>query len=118
MLSEPLRELFHTAKHIGPLTPGANIHKGQSGDSDHADWARFYLHLDGQIIRELRFNAYGSPALIGACEWLCRELVEQPVAAIKDMRFEMLTSALLPTSTQKGALIRALTALNKCADSV
>ena len=75
--SQAVRRLFAAPAHAGCLDPGVSV---RVDDQD----VRLQLSalVDGDVIRALRFRAWGCPHTIAAAEAACERLEGEPVAGL------------------------------------
>ena len=75
-----LRELSPAAGAGGTL-PGGVV-TGEAGGPGEETWVRFRLRIDGDTVKEARFQAFGCPHTLDVAGWLCRELRGRTRAAL------------------------------------
>jgi hypothetical protein len=98
--SDPLhpevRRLFESLMHAGQLSmsdpveagPAAvvaqdrTIAHGEAGKQALGTWVRFAVCRIGAQVAQVRYQAYGCPHTLAACEWLARELEAGKLASI------------------------------------
>jgi cysteine desulfurase len=54
--------------------PGQPSVSGEAGAPGQDTWIRFHLLLDDDIVKDVRFQAYGCPHTLAVAEWLAGEL--------------------------------------------
>jgi hypothetical protein len=70
-----VRSLFVRLDHAGVLAgPGLAVASGEAGSVAQGVQVRFFWKVDDQRIHEARYQAYGCPYTLAACEWLARAL--------------------------------------------
>jgi hypothetical protein len=74
-----VRELFTELRHAGPLEgTGGNVVHGEAGSVAQGTQIRFFWQVEGAQIRAARYQAYGCPYTLAACEWISRSLPGRP----------------------------------------
>ncbi|MDB6090523.1 MAG: IscS subfamily cysteine desulfurase [Gammaproteobacteria bacterium] len=53
---------------------GPTLIKGEAGGPGQEAWVRFHLAVDGGIVKDARFQAYGCPHTMQVASWLTRQL--------------------------------------------
>jgi nitrogen fixation protein NifU and related proteins len=105
MYSETLLDHFRAPRNVGMMRSADAI--GESEDPTCGDLARFYLRIEGDRVREARFQTYGCGPSIAASS-LATELVrDRPVDALGDLTSEVVESALggLPDDRRHAATL-------------
>jgi NifU-like N terminal domain len=70
-----VRRLFGQLHHAGPLEgPDGSILQGEAGSVKQGVQVRFFWQVEGSVIRAARYQAYGCPYTLAACEWLAQAL--------------------------------------------
>ena len=72
--SEEVRQLFADPAHGGELDDAMSVQRDDQGVR-----VRLALQHEGDVVRGLRFRAWGCPHLIAACEAFCRGYEGRPV---------------------------------------
>jgi len=92
MYSETLLDHFRVPRNVGMMRNPDAV--GESEDPDCGDLARFYLRIEGDLVREARFQTYGCGPSIAASS-IATELVrDRPVAALAELTPETVETAL------------------------
>lgn len=76
MYNELVESCFFTPKHVGlmDLTQPLSVHY-RGGVTGRGDVFDFYLLCNEEgLVLKACFKAYGSPYLVAAAEWICRQL--------------------------------------------
>ena len=74
-LPPAVRRLFTELAHAGAPAPGSlGLVQGEAGSLAEGVQIRFFWQVEGSQIRTARFQAYGCPYTLAACEWLARAL--------------------------------------------
>ena len=79
-LAPAVRQLFAALTHAGAsaaLQPPGDRSRwvsGEAGHERHGTRVRFMLRLQGRRLLEVRYQAYGCPHTLAACEWLALRL--------------------------------------------
>ena len=92
MIADPLpaqvRRLFAELTHAGistaPDDRQVRTTRGEAGREQRGTRVRFVLRRRGATILEARYQTYGCPHTLAACEWLAREV---GVAAVPGSSF-------------------------------
>lgn len=70
-----VRGLFTRLDHAGVLdASGLEVVQGEAGTVAQGVQVRFFWEIEGDSIRSARYQAYGCPYTLAACEWIAREL--------------------------------------------
>jgi NifU-like protein involved in Fe-S cluster formation len=70
-----VHELFTELRHAGPPEgAGVNVVRGEAGSVAQGTQIRFFWQVEDSQIRAGRYQAYGCPYTLAACEWLARSL--------------------------------------------
>lgn len=70
-----VRTLFIGLDHAGVLGgPGLTVVSGEAGSVAQGVQVRFFWQIEAHRIQGARYQAYGCPYTLAACEWLAREL--------------------------------------------
>ena len=92
MYSETLLDHFRAPRNVGMMRSPDAV--GESEDPSCGDLARFYLRIEGDQVREARFQTYGCGPSIAASS-IATELVrDRPVDALGELTPEAVESAL------------------------
>jgi NifU-like protein involved in Fe-S cluster formation len=74
ILSPAARQLFTALPQAGALEDAPGVVRGEAGHADADVWVRFHLRVDGGIVRDARFQAYGCPHTLAVMAWLTGQL--------------------------------------------
>ncbi|MGH7359117.1 MAG: iron-sulfur cluster assembly scaffold protein [Candidatus Rokuibacteriota bacterium] len=105
MYSETLLDHFRAPRNVGMMRGADAV--GESEDPTCGDLARFYLRIEGDSVREARFQTYGCGPSIAASS-LATELVrDRPLEALGELTSEAVESALggLPDDRRHAATL-------------
>lgn len=92
MYSETLLDHFRTPRNVGMMRSPDAV--GESEDPSCGDLARFYLRIEGDLVREARFQTYGCGPSIAASS-IATELVrDRSIEALGELTPEAVESAL------------------------
>jgi nitrogen fixation NifU-like protein len=92
MYSETLLDHFRMPRNVGMMRSPDAV--GESEDPNCGDLARFYLRIEGDRVREARFQTYGCGPSIAASS-IATELVrDRSVDAIKELTADAVETAL------------------------
>jgi nitrogen fixation NifU-like protein len=103
MYSETLLDHFRSPRNVG-MMPSADA-MGESEDATCRDLARFYLRIEGDLVREARFQTYGCGPSIAASSVATELVRDRPVAALDELTPETVEDALdgLPADRRHAA---------------
>lgn len=73
-LSPLTREAFTRLAHAGRFPGDGSVVTGEAGREATGTRVRFHLRLDGPVVAEARFEAYGCPHTLAVASWLAGEL--------------------------------------------
>jgi hypothetical protein len=74
-LPETVRRLFSHLRHAGPWEgTGMKVVQGEAGSVKLGVHVRFFWQVEGSLIRAARYQAYGCPYTLAACEWLAQAM--------------------------------------------
>ena len=83
---------FRAPRNVGAMRDPDAV--GESEDPGCGDLARFYLRIEGDLVREARFQTYGCGPSIAASS-IATELVrDRPLGAVSELTPEVVESAL------------------------
>jgi nitrogen fixation NifU-like protein len=105
MYSETLLDHFRAPRNVGMMRSPDAV--GESEDPSCGDLARFYLRIEGERVREARFQTYGCGPSIAASS-LATELVHDwPVDALAELTSGAVEAALggLPDDRRHAATL-------------
>lgn len=90
--SDELRRLFAHPEHAGEVQGGVQGVAEQQGVRVRLTMAHFDDRID-----KLRFQAWGCPHLLAACEWFCATVETRSLAELRDFeRSELMQSLAVP----------------------
>lgn len=70
----PVWQRFREPRHAGRLADGPAIFTAEAGSAAARASLRLQVEIDGQRVRQARFQAYGCPSAIAVGEWLAEQL--------------------------------------------
>ena len=74
-MNEAVRRPFDSLAGAGRLDPGpGRVVSGAAGSRSQGTEVRFEWRVEGERILEARFQAYGCPYTLAACDWLAGQL--------------------------------------------
>lgn len=73
----PVWQRFREPRHAGRLADGPSIFTAVAGSAAVRASLRLQVELDGERVRQARFQAYGCPSAIAVGEWLAEQLESQ-----------------------------------------
>jgi nitrogen fixation NifU-like protein len=105
MYSETLLDHFRAPRNVGMMRSPDAV--GESEDPTCGDLARFYLRIEGDCVREARFQTYGCGPSIAASSLVTELVRDRPVDALGELTSETVESALggLPDDRRHAATL-------------
>jgi len=92
MYSETLLDHFRTPRNVGMMRSPDAV--GESEDPSCGDLARFYLRIEGDLVREARFQTYGCGPSIAASSVATELVRDRPVDGLAELTPESVETAL------------------------
>ena len=92
MYSETLLDHFRTPRNVGMMRSPDAV--GESEDSSCGDLARFYLRIEGDLVREARFQTYGCGPSIAASSIATELVCDRSIEALGELTPETVEAAL------------------------
>jgi cysteine desulfurase len=74
MLGAVASRLFRELPGVGAMAPGPGVIQGTAGSPTHEAWVRFHLRIDGAIVKEALFQAWGCPHTLAVTAWVTGQL--------------------------------------------
>ncbi len=71
---ERLRALSPASPPSADWAPGRRTVQGEAGAQAQGTWVRFELLIDGDIVKDARFQAFACPHTVDTAAWLCAQL--------------------------------------------
>ncbi len=108
MYSEALMAHFEHPRHVGQLDgEAANVGTGWAGTQETGGVLRMQLQAgEGGRISDVRFQAYGPPALIAAGSWMCEAILGRSLEEAQQIDYQAIVAALeLPPARLHCALL-------------
>jgi len=100
--SRLVREYFSSPAHAGELDSGVTV----SMEEQDVRLKLFGIEQDGEIQR-LRFQVWGCPHVIAACEYVCRSYEGEPLKSLASLRAADIMQ-ILPVPVEKTGRILVL----------
>jgi cysteine desulfurase len=82
ILSPLARQLFGELPGAGQLPAGPGVLRGEAGGADGEVWVCFYLHIDGDVVKDARFQARACPHTLAVAAWLTGRLPGRAVSGL------------------------------------
>lgn len=100
LYSQEITNYFFNIRHAGILDKkNVNVRYGEVGSDLQDHLCQLYLFFKNKKIREAKFQAYGSPITIAACEYACRWGEGKMLKEAKQLNADQIKNALnLPSS--------------------
>jgi nitrogen fixation protein NifU and related proteins len=92
MYSETLLDHFRAPRNVGMMPSPDAV--GESEDRTCGDLTRFYLRIEGDLVREARFQTYGCGPSIAASSVATELVRDRTVAALDEVTPETVEQAL------------------------
>ena len=73
-LSPLARRYFTELPGVGALPPGPGVVQGTAGSPAHEAWVKFYLRIEGGIVKAALFRAWGCPHTLAVTAWVTGQL--------------------------------------------
>jgi cysteine desulfurase len=73
-LSALAQRYFHGLPGVGVMPPAPDVVQGSAGSPAAEAWVRFYLRVDGGIVKAALFQAWGCPHTLAVMAWLTEQL--------------------------------------------
>jgi len=116
--SSGVRQRFDRPKAVADDDALAAGVGGEAADRSLNVWVRFIVAAsDGRLVN-VRYNAFGCPHLIAACEWVAEKLEGEPEAALRQIDLQLLSRELDVPREKFGKLLRIEDALGDCAEQL
>ena len=110
--SSPVWAHFDNPRNIGKWdNPGADVATGEARTPAGPAVLRLHCRIEGDEIREARFQAYGSVAVIAAGSWLTEWLQGRGLAQARALDPETVAERLELAAVQRYCAIMAVDAL-------
>ncbi len=91
--SEPVWRLFTEPPRAGALE-GARVLKGVASTPANRNRLELWVRLNGEVIEDARFQAFGCPATIAVGGWLCERAIGSTLADLATIRGREIRQAL------------------------
>ncbi len=80
--SELVVDHFHRPRNAGELLPGPGIRRTRAGNRKAGAEVFLSVRIAGDVVAEVRFQAFGCPHLLAAASLATERLAGSPVAAL------------------------------------
>jgi nitrogen fixation NifU-like protein len=112
-------DYFFDTHHAGELDQNdSNVYCAEVGSEKQNNLLRLYVRCENQQIVDAKFQAFGTPAVMASCEYVCRWLMGKTLVEAKQLTAEQIMQALEISSLQihVAVLVERLvkTTLDKC----
>ena len=109
---------FAQPQHVGTLSRAhESTLYGAAGQRAHGTEVVFHVGIDGPIIGEMTFQAFGCPHTIAACSVLVERLTGRPVESLGEVHSDELAACLDLPVEKTGRLLIIEDALRKCLEA-
>jgi NifU-like protein involved in Fe-S cluster formation len=81
--SDAVWDRFGQPAHAGRLEPGPGVFSARAGTAAARSLLELSLRVQGGMIEQARFRAYGCPSAIAVGEWLAEQLAGKAVEALR-----------------------------------
>lgn len=78
--STRVRELFADLRHAGSLVPAADVLQASAGLPEQGARIHIWVRMQADRMQTVRYQAYGCPYFLAACECLAQWLEGRPYA--------------------------------------
>lgn len=85
---------FTQTPHAGSLAGSENVGVGEAGSSSTPDLIRFFVHIENDCIKIVRFQANGSVVTIACAEFLAQWCEHKPLSELKNLNPEFIMESL------------------------
>lgn len=92
--SSTLLDYFFHLNHVGVLESGENHYSIIEGEQTQGDVIKLCLQCCGDTLSLVRFQCYGGPPLMAACEYVCRWLEGKTLEEALSLTSEHILKAL------------------------
>ncbi len=114
MYKDSVRKLFDSPRNAGVFDESKNVVVGRAGDRSAGATVEFSLAIDGQVIKDAKFRAYGCPHTIAAASYVAANLVGAEVDALAGFDPHRMTEALDFPAEKLGRALIIEDALRRC----
>ncbi len=100
--NEQVLHYFYQPEHVGDCEEDNSVFKVKQGSKENGAIVQFTVNVDKEHnISNSYFKAYGCVATIAACEYVCRSIINMPLANLQELSSNMLMKKLeLPENKQ------------------
>lgn len=113
--SSGVRWRFDNPRAPAPVDEAARTVIGTAADRSLNVWLRFVVAATGGRVASVRYNVYGCPHVIAACDRVAEMLEGQPISALRQLDLDRLSRELDVPREKFGKLLRIEDALSECA---
>ena len=109
MLEQPyntqVRELFVDLNHAGLINAEHNPLQVTVGAFELGAQVSFFVVAKQSLIERVRYQAYGCPHFLAACEWLARRLAGQPFSELSAVNWRQVERVLEVPANKRSRLL-------------
>jgi NifU-like protein involved in Fe-S cluster formation len=114
-LSPLARRYFSETPRAGTFPPGtAGVISGEAGRRADGAHVRFHLRVEGETVKDARFQAYGCPHTLAAAAWVAEQLPGRRLSALVPGTPEQWLQALAAPVEKLGRMLVVEDALAAC----
>jgi nitrogen fixation protein NifU and related proteins len=113
-----VRQLFADLQHAGALANAPNVISAHAGSQQQGFGIWLWVEVHAAQITVVRYQAYGCPHFLAACEWLSRWLEGREFTEVTDWRWRDVETELAVPAGKRARLLvleEVLTTLLKTA---
>ncbi|HYF98447.1 MAG TPA: iron-sulfur cluster assembly scaffold protein [Coxiellaceae bacterium] len=85
---------FEQTQHAGSLAAGPNIGVGEAASSSTPDVIKFFIQLEDEHVKIMRFQANGSVLTIACAEFLAEWCEQKSLKELGELKVEVICDAL------------------------
>jgi nitrogen fixation protein NifU and related proteins len=103
--SPRVRELFADMRHAGVLAPANAVHSAVAGSREQGASIRLQTELQGNHVQAVRYQAYGCPHFLAACENLAQWVEGRAVDALSQWQWREVEAELQVPVAKRARLL-------------
>lgn len=103
--SPRVRELFANLKHAGSRDAGPTVFNAAVGSREQGASVQFYIDVRDARVQSIRYQAYGCPHFLAACESLARWLDGRAVSELSQWRWRDAEAELAVPASKRSRLL-------------
>ena len=114
--SSRVRELFANLEHAGLLDVGPAVVSAMAGSHEQGASVRLYIDVRAARVNIVKYQAYGCPHFLAACESLARWMEGRPITELSQWRWRDVEAELAIPAGKRSRLLlleEALSTLSK-----